>query len=190
MFHHGYFFLYLLSWIEITMPCLPDGALNRVQIGFPTYVCLTLAPMKWVQNGTFVRVASKMKADEVGSINMKHCESKIPMSALCSSSIHKYLYSFFITSRIAWTSIHYHNDTAMKKFEIESSHVGNGLAVAIESMGVISAQKAYRTVQYAPNSTSALTSTITFPLLMAIINVENGIVKVSDLFPCRLTFVI
>jgi hypothetical protein len=66
----------------------------------------------------------------------------------------------------------YKNDTALKKFGI-SQRPGNGLGVAVESMGLISYQRAYRHV--ISNGTS-----VTYPLMMAVIHVTRGKVTVRD----------
>ena len=67
-------FLWVILKFYFSNACLPYGKSNRVQIGYPTYVCLTIGPFKWVTNSSFVRIASEMKADELGSINVKGCE--------------------------------------------------------------------------------------------------------------------
>jgi hypothetical protein len=75
---------------------------------------------------------------------------------------------------IAWTSTNYQNDTLLKKLNIKDEY-GDGLAVSIESMGVISYQKLFRSVKSISSN-----ETVTHPLLLAIINVDNGIVKVTN----------
>ena len=70
------FLLFSVAYLGIGFfadACLPYGKSNRVQIGFPTYVCLTIGPFQWLTNSTFLRIASEMKADELGSIDVKGC---------------------------------------------------------------------------------------------------------------------
>ena len=78
----------------------------------------------------------------------------------------------------AWTSRNYGNDTALSKFKIKQA-LGNGLGVAVESMGLISYQRAYRQVLPSVNGT---TQGVTYPLMMAVINVVHGKVTVSAAF--------
>lgn len=68
----------------------------------------------------------------------------------------------------AWESLHYSNDTLLTEFNVNATSA-DGLAVSIESMGVVSYQKLYRGVVSSTDSTR-----ITFPLLMAIIVVDKG----------------
>lgn len=75
-------------------------------------------------------------------------------------------------SYLAWTSVDYSNDTIMQQLGIRAQY-GDGLAVSVESMGQISFQKLYRSVESEYSNT-----TVTFPVLMAIINVVDGKVKV------------
>ena len=77
----------------------------------------------------------------------------------------------------AWTSANYRDDPALSKFAI-SAALGSGLGVAVESMGLISYQKAYRQVVVKGNSTEG----VTYPLMMAVINVAKGKVTVSSTF--------
>ena len=60
------------------------------------------------------------------------------------------------------------------KFGI-SQTPGNGLGVAVESMGLISYQRAYR--QVIANSSFG---SVTYPLMMAVISVTRGKVTVRD----------
>lgn len=76
---------------------------------------------------------------------------------------------------IAWTSKYYSNDTALAKLEVNQT-VGSGMGVAVESMGLISFQKAYRQVVTVGNGTHI---SVTYPLMMAVINVVRGKVTVS-----------
>jgi hypothetical protein len=71
----------------------------------------------------------------------------------------------------------YDEDIAMQTFGVGQA-AGFGLGVSVESMGIISYQKAYRIVS--PTGTSAdVNRAVTFPLMMAIINVDHGLVSVS-----------
>ena len=75
-----------------------------------------------------------------------------------------------ITANGAWTGLQYNDDTAMINLSVTSSVIGNGMGVAVGSSGVPSYQKAYRRVDSLQNS-------VTFPVLMAVIRVEEGKVK-------------
>ena len=75
---------------------------------------------------------------------------------------------------LAWTSASYQNDTALQKFDI-TSQLGQGLGVAVETMGLISFQKAYR--QIIPGNNGTIQG-VTYPLMMAVINVAHGKVTV------------
>jgi hypothetical protein len=66
----------------------------------------------------------------------------------------------------------YKNDTALTRFGI-TQEPGNGLGVAVESMGLMSYQRAYR--QVISDGTS-----VTYPLMMAVIHVTRGKVTVRD----------
>ena len=59
--------------------------------------------------------------------------------------------------------------------------VGNGIGISVQSMGVMSQQRAYRAVIDVTTNGSAVSNTqsVTFPLMMAIIKVEKGIVTVN-----------
>lgn len=129
--------------------CYPQGhADDKVTLGAKTYVCLTIGPLAWGNtSGTFVRTAAQFIADNRSSISIEE----------------------------AWTSNLYANDTALKKFNIDSTTPGTGLGVSIESMGVSSSQKAYRYVTFS-NHDDGSYKTVTFPLLMAIITVKRGVV--------------
>ena len=75
----------------------------------------------------------------------------------------------------AWTSQSYANDTALRRFKINET-VGHGLGIAVESMGILSYQRAYRQVISSGNRTS---TSVTYPLMMAVIHVTKGKVTVS-----------
>jgi hypothetical protein len=93
-------------------------------------------------------VAAEMPADEYSSINIKD----------------------------SWTSATYSDDTVMQQLGISDS-VDDGLAIGVESMGIYSFQKVYRTNKV--NVTTAEKAGYTYPLLMAVIEVDHGKVKVS-----------
>lgn len=80
------------------------------------------------------------------------------------------------TSRFAvknsWTSQYYESDNALQMLNVSSSP-GGGFAVSVESNGVISYQKAFRTQRY-DNGTALFG--VTYPLLMAIVHVSAGAV--------------
>jgi hypothetical protein len=64
----------------------------------------------------------------------------------------------------------------MQKLSIDNqTHMGSGVGVSVSSMGVLSYQRAFR--QVIESGTS-----ITFPLLMVIINIDGGKVKVNTVF--------
>jgi hypothetical protein len=74
----------------------------------------------------------------------------------------------------------------MQKFGISESY-GNGLGVSIETMGIMSYQRAYRIVKQKtsreifPNGTvytKKANRPVTYPLMMAVINVDHGKVTV------------
>lgn len=69
----------------------------------------------------------------------------------------------------------YREDTLMKKLSIEDQdQVGTGVGLSVSSMGVLSYQRAFR--QVISNSSSNIFS-VTFPVMMVIINVDRGTVK-------------
>jgi hypothetical protein len=46
----------------------------QVSVGNKTYVCVTMSPLNWYNNGTYLRVASEPRADEISSVNIRNCE--------------------------------------------------------------------------------------------------------------------
>lgn len=92
---------------------------------------------------------------------------------------------------IAWTSTVYANDTLLSQLNI-SQVLYSGVTISIESMGVISYPRLYRAVipisetitttitntntanSTSITSTSISAASVTFPLIMAIINVDHG----------------
>lgn len=70
----------------------------------------------------------------------------------------------------AWTSSSYGQDDLIRRLSIENSQ-NDAVTISVESMGIMSFQKLYR------QPTSNVTQALTFPLLMAVIYVDNGDVK-------------
>ena len=60
--------------IGILVACIPPHKQTKVVIGDPTYVCVGIAPINWGTNGTYLRVASTVIADEFSSVRVKKCE--------------------------------------------------------------------------------------------------------------------
>lgn len=75
----------------------------------------------------------------------------------------------------AWASADYDLDTALYKLKVPFNE-GEGLGVSVESMGKMSYQKAFRYVR----SVDGELQGVTFPLLMAIVFVEEGKVVSID----------
>ena len=48
---------------------------SKVRIGYDTYICVTIAPLIWPSNGSYVRMTSIAKADNFSSINIHKCTS-------------------------------------------------------------------------------------------------------------------
>lgn len=69
----------------------------------------------------------------------------------------------------------------MSKFKIKQS-VGSGLGVAVESMGLISYQRAYRQVI---STGENATASVTYPLMMAVVHVTKGKVTVRNFVPVQ-----
>ena len=86
------------------------------------------------------------------------------------------LYREIVFCTTAWTSTTYLNDTVMSKLKINQTR-GSGLGVAVESMGLISYQRAYRQVISTGENTTA---SVTYPLMMAIVHVTKGKVTVRN----------
>jgi hypothetical protein len=72
----------------------------------------------------------------------------------------------------SWTSADYSNDTALTAMNITSTDEASGFAISVESNGLMSYQKVFRYTRGFGNDTYG----VTFPLLMAIINVDGGVV--------------
>ena len=85
-------------------------------------------------------------------------------------------HQFFCFCTIAWTSKNYSSDTVMSKLKINQTR-GSGLGVAVESMGLISYQRAYRQVISTGENTTA---SVTYPLMMAVVHVTKGKVTVRN----------
>jgi hypothetical protein len=85
--------------------------------------------------------------------------------------MHLFTYTFYVlcTMSIAWGAVDYVHDNALSKLQIPFA-AGSGMGITVSSMGKLSYQRAYRSVQ---GSGSDLKG-VTFPLLMAIIHVDLG----------------
>lgn len=70
-----------------------------------------------------------------------------------------------------WSSTEYHRDTALAKLKVPFE-VGSGMGITVASMGKLSYQTAFR---YVVNTESGKRG-ITFPLLMATVFVDKGVV--------------
>jgi uncharacterized surface anchored protein len=126
-----------------------------VYIGIKTYVCVTISPLKWDGNTTYIHMNSELISDNFNSININN----------------------------SWTSKNYNDDSLISKLpNIEES---NGIGVSISSMGLMSYQKVYRSFISKDSSNyysnTITNSSVTFPILMVVINVDQGIVKVNIL---------
>ena len=122
---------FLILWLSViffclkaTYGCMPIGTINKVSTGQGTYVCLYISKIDWstannktVTSGQFLKTVITPSSDELSKFNIKN----------------------------SYTSDVYSNDTLMKSLNIENSF-GNGIAVSVASMGVISKQKVYRYV--------------------------------------------
>ena len=141
-----FFIVIVLLHSPTTNSCMPDDADTNIKVGSNTYVCLNIAPLVWISQGSFnnsglfARSANSVKADTVSSLNVKQ----------------------------TWTSEDYNDDIPMQTFGIYPSP-GSGLGVSVESMGILSYQRAYRL-------TLNNSQQVTFPLMMAIITVHKGTV--------------
>ena len=115
-----FFVVVVLLNSPTTKSCMPDGADTNIKVGSSTYVCLNIAPLIWISQGSFnnsglfARSPNTVKADTVSSLNVKQ----------------------------AWTSEDYNDDIPMQTFGIYPSP-GSGLGVSVESMGILSYQRAY-----------------------------------------------
>lgn len=136
---------YAIITIKFVRCCLPSGASNKVFAFKETYVCVSLGPLNWYEEFTipYLKLSTTPKADEFSAINIHN----------------------------SWTAADYGSDAALVKLQVNSTTVGNGMGIVVESMGKLSFLKAYRYVL--PNGAG----TVTFPLMLAIIRVEKGIVK-------------
>jgi len=138
--------LLVLQCLQFTSACFPDDG-SLVTVGEDTSVCLMLSRLEWgshagnSNSGEFHSVKAVLSADEFSVIK----------------------------TRQSWTGVRYADDTAMLDLKISDDSDGNGLGVALGSLGMPSYQKAYRRVD-----DSATASSVTFPVLMAVIRVEEG----------------
>lgn len=136
------FLILTLILIQSSKSCLPPGASNKVFSLKETYVCVSLSPLNWYSEESvpYLKISTNPKADEFSEVNIHN----------------------------SWTSANYGTDSAIVKLQINSTTVGNGMGVIVESMGKLSYQKAYRYV--------LSSGAVTFPLMMAIIKVNKGTV--------------
>ena len=58
---------------------------SKVRIGYDTYICVTIAPLIWPSNGSYVRMTSIAKADNFSSINIHKCTSLLNQYFVFSS---------------------------------------------------------------------------------------------------------
>lgn len=105
-----------------TWACMPSDASNSVSANGETYVCIVLSPLTWGYTagssslkGKYLRIATKLKADEFSRINVA----------------------------ASWNSTSYSQDAVTKALSI-AEVAGNGVGVSVSSMGVTSYQKSYR----------------------------------------------
>lgn len=105
--------------------CLPVNVPNAgLTIGGSTYICLILSRFNWTEpvngvstTGKYVQFPSKATADQLSQITIKN----------------------------SWNSWDYNVDPAMQSLDIPYS-VGEGLAISVASMGVLSFQKVRLTI--------------------------------------------
>lgn len=134
---------------------------NKLALGDDAYVTLYVSPLLW-SVGKYQRVVSKVSVDDIGSVNIKG----------------------------SWTSAAYTTDTLINSYDpswylhwndTTATSATIGLGVAIECNGVISYQQGYRVIQNTMSSDNTVVTSktsVTFPILMAIITVSNGEVTV------------
>lgn len=136
--------------IALAQGCFQDDG-SMVTIGEETSVCIMLSRLKWGEHN-----------DDGSILKGKFLTVKALLKADEFSKI---------TVTEAWTSLKYSEDAAMASLDIVESSKGNGMGVAVGSLNVPSYQKAYRRVDMVNSER------VTFPVLMAVIRVENGVVK-------------
>jgi len=148
----------------IILSCFYSSLGNeKLAYGDNAYVTLYLSPLLW-SNGEYKRLVSKVKVDDISSINLKGSWSS---STYTSDSL--------ITS---FTSQTWYQNWTGTTDTTETI----GLGVAIECNGVISYQQGYRVIQENIDSSTGLITDktgVTFPMLMAIITMTKGVVTVN-----------
>jgi hypothetical protein len=148
----------------IILSCFYSSLGNeKLAYGDNAYVTLYLSPLLW-SNGEYKRLVSKVKVDDISSINLKGSWSS---STYTSDSL--------ITSFTSQTWYQHWTGTTDTTETI-------GLGVAIECNGVISYQQGYRVIQENIDSSTGLITDktgVTFPMLMAIITMTKGVVTVN-----------
>lgn len=134
---------------HIASACMPDGATNSITQATDTYVCIVLSPLTWGYNST----------TQAGGKYLR-IPSKLSTDSLARIKVPN-----------SWTSADYAADATTTALRVTtSSQMSTGVGVSVSSMGVTSYQKAYRI-----NDLSAASDAQrTFPMLFAIIAVDNG----------------
>jgi hypothetical protein len=128
-------------------PTLEPSELNETYVPseMPSIAPFTSSPS--YTTGIYRRVSAQFEADKLSRFSIKN----------------------------SWTSSNYSEDRMLTAFQITPSSTSTaGLAVSVQSNGVISYQKLFRTQLY-PNTSDSYG--ITFPLLMAIVHVSKGVVE-------------
>jgi hypothetical protein len=183
------------------------GQPSSLKIGDDVYVCLVLAKVSWGSELSAVvspSILPSSSGDSTGqptSLNgtfngtlTSTPPSIMPLSASTPTSpstaqsptlrgTYRRVSSVFTTDslsrfaiRDSWTSPVYSLDSALVALNIsDTNESASGFAVSIESNGIMSYQKMYREAK-AYNGTFLYG--VTFPLLMAIIQVDKGTVTV------------
>lgn len=57
----------------------------QVRIGHDTYVCVTLGPLNWVKqsaNGSYLRTAAKVVADDLSSVRIRECKMMLTVQEI------------------------------------------------------------------------------------------------------------
>jgi len=152
--------LYALSFLSIlacVFGCFPDDGATVVK-GKDTTVCLLLSGLKWGAHTTWNGPPASPAEGEFLSIKatLKADEFSV------------------IKGDGAWNGLRYGDDSTMINLNVTDKVVGNGLGVSLGSIGIPSFQKAYRRVDAVNGATS---TSVTFPVLMAVIRVDEGKVK-------------
>lgn len=170
------------------------GAIQSVNIGSDTYVCLVLHSLGW-DNNAVLPSSSPTSAASTSPSGMPSGEPTpfpsvsqteiAPTGQPTASTATRGEYRRVVNvlqadqlSRLSvknsWITADYSADPTLKALNVTPS-LSSGFAVSVESNGVVSYQKAYRAVIASNGSEVG----VTYPLLMAIIQVDNGAVKVT-----------